>query len=99
MMIGESAVASFGPSNYWTKINKTKFVMTLGGRQSTIAHNNQPHLRQRNEGGYDRTCGCRGTLGKGKSIVLGAVKLGRGRELNKIDALIKLIFFLASLSI
>ena len=41
--IGESAVASFGPSNYWTKINKTKFVLTLGGLQSTIAHNNQPN--------------------------------------------------------
>ena len=43
MTIGESAVASFGPSNYWTKINKMKFVVTLGGRQSTIAHNNQPN--------------------------------------------------------
>jgi len=28
-------------------------------------------------------------------IVLGAVELGRGRELNKIDALVKLIIFLA----
>jgi hypothetical protein len=41
MTIGEAAVASFGPSNYWTKINKKKFVVALGGRQSTIAHNNQ----------------------------------------------------------
>ena len=24
MTIGEAAAASFGPSNYWTKINKTK---------------------------------------------------------------------------
>jgi hypothetical protein len=41
MTIGEAAAASFGPSNYWTKINKTKFVVALGGRQPTIAHNNQ----------------------------------------------------------
>jgi hypothetical protein len=40
MTIGEAAVASFGPSNYWTKINKKKFVLALGGRQSTIARNN-----------------------------------------------------------
>ena len=32
MTIGEAAVASFGPSNYWTKINKKKFVVALGGR-------------------------------------------------------------------
>jgi len=43
MMIGEAAAASCGPSNYWTNINKTKFVVALGGRQSTIAHNNQPN--------------------------------------------------------
>jgi hypothetical protein len=39
--IGEVAASSFGPSNYWTKINKTKFIMALGGRQLTIAHNNK----------------------------------------------------------
>ncbi len=41
MTIGEAAAALFGPSSYWTKINKTKFVAALGGRQSTIAHNKQ----------------------------------------------------------
>jgi hypothetical protein len=41
MTIGEAAAALFGPSNYWTKINKKKFVVALGGCQSTISHNNQ----------------------------------------------------------
>ena len=54
MMTGESAVASFGPSNYWTKIKKTKFVVTLGGHQSTIAHNNQPDQRDNNVGGIEK---------------------------------------------
>ena len=43
MMIGESAVASFGPTNYWTKINKTQFILALGVHQLTIAHSNQPN--------------------------------------------------------
>jgi hypothetical protein len=43
MTIGESAAASFGPTNFWTKINKMKFVLALGVRQLTIAHNNQPN--------------------------------------------------------
>jgi hypothetical protein len=30
------------------KIYKTKLIAALGGRQSTIAHNNQPTLRQSN---------------------------------------------------
>jgi len=41
MTIGEAVAASFGPSNYWAKIIKTKFIVALGGRQSTIAYNNQ----------------------------------------------------------
>ncbi len=48
------------------------------------------------EGGFDRTCGCRGTLGNGESIVLGAGSSWEGGEkYNKIDGLIKLIIFLA----
>ena len=43
MTIGEAAATLFGPSNYWTKINKTKFVMALGSHKSTIAHNTQPN--------------------------------------------------------
>ncbi len=41
----------------------------------------------------------RGTQGEQYSIVLRAVELGGGRELYKIDAFIKLIIFLAGLSI
>jgi hypothetical protein len=43
MTIGEAAAELFGPSNYLTKIDKTKFVVALGSRKSTIAHNNQPN--------------------------------------------------------
>jgi hypothetical protein len=41
--IGEADASLFGPSIYGTKINKTKFIVALGGRQLTIAHNNQPN--------------------------------------------------------
>jgi hypothetical protein len=44
---------------------------------------------------YDR----RGTQGGRYSIVMGAVKLGGGIKMYKIDALNKLIIFLTSLSI
>jgi hypothetical protein len=63
-------------------------------------HTTTNHIyAEETEGGYDRTCGCRETLGKGESIVLGAVKLGGWREYNKIDDFIKKIIFLAGLSI
>ena len=46
MAIGdEDAVASFVPSDFGAKIkNMTKFVVGIGGRQSTTARNNQPNL-------------------------------------------------------
>ncbi len=40
MTIVEAAAASFGPSNYRTKINNAKLVAAFGGHKSTIAHNN-----------------------------------------------------------
>ena len=80
MTIGEAAAASFGPSNHWTKINKTKFVVALGGRQSTIAHNNQPTYRGHDGEGTLQGSGPAGTQGEQYSIVLGAVELGGGRE-------------------
>ena len=43
MTIGEDAVASFVPSDFGAKINITKFVVGIGGRQSMTAHNNQPN--------------------------------------------------------
>ncbi len=44
MTIGEDAVASFVPSDFGAKIkNMTKFVVGIGGRQSTTARNNQPN--------------------------------------------------------
>ena len=63
MTIGEAAAASFGPSNHWTKINKTKFVVALGGRQSTIAHHNQTNKRGRNGGGILQGAGPAGNAG------------------------------------
>ena len=47
------------------------------------------------ERSYDR----RGTQGERYSIVMGAVKLGGGIKIYKIDAFNKLILFLAILSI
>jgi hypothetical protein len=43
MTIGEDAVASFVPSDFGAKINITKFVVGIGGRQSMTARNNQPN--------------------------------------------------------
>ena len=42
MAIGEDAIKSFWPSDLGQKKN-VKFVVALGGRQSTTAHNNQPN--------------------------------------------------------
>ena len=57
----------------------------------------QPTKYTREQWGIDRTG--RAPSGKCRGgwylIVLRVVELGRGRELNKIDALIKLIIFLA----
>ncbi len=43
MTIGEDAVASFVPSDFGAKINIIKFVVCIGGHQSTTARNNQPN--------------------------------------------------------
>ena len=43
MTIGEDAVASFVTSDFGAKINIKKFVVGIGGRQSTTARNNQPN--------------------------------------------------------
>ena len=45
MEIGEDAMKSFWPSDLGQKNKKAKFVVALGGRQSTTSHNNQPNLR------------------------------------------------------
>jgi len=49
--------------------------------------------------GLERTYDRRGTQGGRYSIVMGAIKLGGGIKIYKIDAFNKLIVFLASLSI
>jgi hypothetical protein len=49
--------------------------------------------------GWERMYDRRGMQGERYLIVLGAVKLGGGRKIYKIDAFNKLIIFLASLSI
>jgi hypothetical protein len=43
MTIEEDAVESFPPSDFGAKINISKFVVGLGGRQSMTARNNQPN--------------------------------------------------------
>ena len=80
MTIGEAVAASFGPSNYWAKIIKMKFIVALGGRQSTL----HTTTKQINAGvmgeklykAWDR----RGTQGGQYSTILWAVELGGGRE-------------------
>ena len=43
MGIGEDAAVSFVPSDFEAKINITKFVVGIGGRQLTTACDNQPN--------------------------------------------------------
>jgi hypothetical protein len=64
MTIGEAVAALFGPSNYWTKINKKKFVMALGGRQLTISLSNVGAIGE----GLYRARDWRGTQGEQYSI-------------------------------
>ena len=77
------------------KRNLPKFVVALGGR----CHTKKLNSRRADGKGLGEVARPAGNAGERYLIVLGAVELGRGRELNIIDALIKLIFFLASLSI
>ncbi len=80
------------------KIRKTKFVVVLGGPQSTNTHNNQPNTHGSDGGWIGQDGNQQKAHGGGYWIVSSAVKLGDKREYNKIDALlIKLFFFLGDL--
>ncbi len=82
------------------KIRKTKFVVVLGGPQSTNKHNNQPNTHGSNGGRIGQDGNQQKAHGGRYWIVSRAVKLGDKREYNKIDALlIKLFFFLGNLQI
>ncbi len=76
-------VSLFRAANRTIKNLKIKYVVALGGRQTTKSHNNQPKARGRDEGGNGDDVRERGsTQGKDKSIVLGMFELGEVK--NKI---------------
>jgi hypothetical protein len=62
------------------KIRKTKFVVVLGGPQSTNKHNNQPNTRGSDGGWIGQDGNQRKAQGGRYWIVSRAVKLGDKRE-------------------
>ncbi len=62
------------------KIRKTKFVVVLGGPQSTNKHNNQPNTCGSNGGWIGQDGNQQKAQGGQYWIVLRAVKLGDKRE-------------------
>jgi hypothetical protein len=51
------------PVKFWgKKVNKAKFVVAYGGRQSTIKHYNKPNTRRRGSGGICDWWGEQGEL-------------------------------------
>ena len=69
--------------------------MVLGGCQSTIECNNQPNTCGSDGGSIEKDVRPAESAGGVIFDRSGGGELGRGRELNKKDALIKLIIFLA----
>jgi hypothetical protein len=61
------------------KINTTKFVMALGGRQSTTARNNQPNLRWIDGGVIGEDARLSGNTGGAVFDRSGVIELGGGR--------------------
>ncbi len=70
---GRTLSYRFGRQIGGEKINKAKFVVAQGGRQSTIKHNNKPNKYRRGRGGICDRWGAQGEL---YLIVLGAIKFG-----------------------
>jgi hypothetical protein len=68
------------------KINKTKFVMALEGRQSTIPHDNQPNKCGNNGGGLEEDGHPSGNAGGAAFDRSGAVELRGGKKYYKIEA-------------
>ena len=73
--------------------------MALGGRESTMSHKKQLNSRGADGEGLGEDARPAGNAGERYLIVLGAIKVGGERKYYKIDAFIKLIIFLTSLSI
>ena len=82
MAIGEDAIKSFWPSDLGQKIKKVKFVVALGGRQSTTAHNNQPNLRGIDGGGIGEDARPSGNAGEVVFYRSGGGRGGRGGEIK-----------------
>jgi hypothetical protein len=80
-------------------MNKPKFVMALGGRQSSTADNNQPNERGSDGPGIGEDVRPSGNAGGVVFDCYGSRQVGRGVKIYQIDAFNKLIIFLASLSI
>jgi hypothetical protein len=97
--IGEDAVESFRPSDFGQKMNKTKFVVALGGRQSSTARNNQPNERGIDGRDMREVVRPSGNAGGALFNRYGSRQVGSGIKIYQIDAFNKLIIFLASLSI
>ncbi len=75
----------FGGANWSTKKKRQKYVVALEGRHSKYFHTtiNQKHAAAIDKGmkeGYERW----GAVRKCVSIILGAIKLGGDKKLNKI---------------
>jgi len=77
------------------KINKTKFLVVIGGRQSTIECNNQPNTRGSDGGSIEKDVRPAESAGGVIFVRSGGGRVGKGERIEKIDALIKLIIFLA----
>jgi hypothetical protein len=81
MAIGEDAIKSFWPSDLGQKKN-AKFVVALGGRQSTTAHNNQTNLRGIDGGGIGEDARPSGNAGEAVFYRSGGGRGGRGGEIK-----------------
>ena len=82
MAIGEDAIKSFWPLDLGQKIKKVKFVVALGGRQSTTAHNNQPNLRRIDGGGIGKDARPSGNAGEAVFYRSGGGRCGRGVKIK-----------------
>ena len=67
-------------------MNKPKFVVALGGRQSTIPHDNQPNKRGSDGRGIGEDARPSGNAGGAAFDRSGAVELRGGRKYYKIEA-------------
>ncbi len=78
MAIGEDAMKSFWPSDLGQKNKKAKFVVALGGHQSTTSHNNQLNLQGINGGRIGEDARLLGNAGGAVFHRSGGGRGGRG---------------------